>query len=116
MCCIDRNPRVSITEPGFHVFTREKVEGRGLADLYFGLWEPAHPSLVLVKDDQLLAYGCAAAQDRLLQRVHQWVDLGMRSAASFALRVYPSDAPVCPGEHEWVVKRSESQFLWRLDL
>jgi hypothetical protein len=50
----------------------------------------------------------------LLQGIRQWVELGMPSAASFALQVYPQDVPVAAGKHQWIVKRIESQFLWSL--
>jgi hypothetical protein len=40
------------------------------------------------------------------------VDLGMPSAASFALRAYPVNVAVTPAEGEWLVRRAESQFLW----
>ena len=48
----------------------------------------------------------------LLERVRHWVDLGMPTAASLALRVYPSDVAVTPGKNEWLVTRKESKFLW----
>jgi len=103
---------LSITEPFFHAFKTAKTDRRPREEHYFGLWIPAEPSLVLARDDSLFAYGNAAARERLMQRVRQWVELGMPTAASLSLRVYPRDVPVTTGENEWLVTRKESKFLW----
>ena len=105
---------LGIAEPTFRAFKTVKAETRARAEHFFGLWDQAHQSLVVAKDDGLIAYGSVVAKDRLLQRVRQWVDLGMPSAACMTLQVYPSDVPLMAGEYEWLVKRPESQFLWSL--
>jgi protein-L-isoaspartate(D-aspartate) O-methyltransferase len=105
---------LGITEPSFRAFKTEKTEERSREEHYFGLWDQAQRSLVLAKDDWLMAYGSAVAKERLLQKVRQWVDLGMPSAASFALQVYPRDVPLSAGEQPWLVTRRGSQFLWSL--
>jgi protein-L-isoaspartate(D-aspartate) O-methyltransferase len=105
---------LGITEPAFRAFKTVKAETRARAEHFFGLWDQAHQSLVVAKDDGLIAYGSAVAKERLLQQVRQWVDLGMPSAACLTLQVYPSDVPLIAGEQEWLVKRPESQFLWSL--
>jgi len=105
---------LGITEPAFRAFKTVKADTRARAEHFFGLWDQAHRSLVLAKDDGLIAYGSAVAKERLLQRVRQWVDLGMPSAACLTLQVYPSDGPLVAGAHAWLVKRPESQFLWSL--
>jgi protein-L-isoaspartate(D-aspartate) O-methyltransferase len=107
---------LGITEPVFRAFKIEKAHERSREEHYFGLWDREHKSLVLAKDDWLIAYGNAVAKERLVQKVRQWVDLGMPSAASFALRVYPSDFPLTAGENQWIVNRKESQFLWSLEV
>jgi len=81
---------------------------------YFGVWDREHASLVLARDDELISYGSAAATERLLRDVHQWIDLGMPAAASFRLHVYPSDRQLVTHGDQWVVKRGQSQFLWSL--
>jgi hypothetical protein len=106
---------LGITEPSFRAFKTEKADPRSQEEHYFGLWGQENRSLVLAKEDWLIAYGNASAKERLLQRVRQWVDLGMPSAASFALQVYPRDIPVMTRENQWIVIRSESQFLWSLE-
>jgi protein-L-isoaspartate(D-aspartate) O-methyltransferase len=105
---------LGITEPFFRAFKTEKADPRSQEEHYFGLWEKENSSLVLAKEDWLIAYGNASAKERLLQGIRQWVELGMPSAASFALQVYPQDMPVAAGKHQWIVKRIESQFLWSL--
>ena len=105
---------LGITEPAFCAFKTAKTDTRSREEHYFGLWDQAHQSLVLAKDDCLIVYGNAVAKERLLQKVREWVDLGMPSAACFTLQVYPSAAPLTAGQHQWVVKRRESQFLWSL--
>jgi protein-L-isoaspartate(D-aspartate) O-methyltransferase len=105
---------LGITEPFFRAFKTEKADPRSQEEHYFGLWEKENSSLVLAKEDWLIAYGNASAKERLLQGIRQWVELGMPSAASFALQVYPQDVPVAAGKHQWIVKRIESQFLWSL--
>jgi hypothetical protein len=107
---------LGITEPFFRAFKTEKAAERPREEHYFGLWDHAQHSLVLAKDDWLMAYGSVVAKERLLQQVRQWVDLGMPSAASFALQVYPRDVPLRAGAQQWLVTRRESQFLWSLDM
>jgi len=105
---------LGITEPSFRAFKTAKDPQHMREDHYFGLWDSEARSLVLAKDDWLIAYGNSVAHARLLQKVGQWVDLGMPSAASFRLRVYPRSAQVVAGDKQWRVKRNESQFLWSL--
>ena len=106
---------LSITEPTFCAFKTEKVDQRSQEEHYFGLWDKEHSSLVLAKNDWLIAYGSSIAKERLLEKVRQWVALGMPVAASLSLRVYPSDFPLTVKDNQWIVKRRESQFLWSLD-
>ncbi len=105
---------LGITEPSFRAFKTAKTEERSREAHYFGLWDHAQRSLVLAKDDWLMAYGSVVAKERLLHKVRQWVDLGMPSAASFALQVYPRDVSLSAGAQQWIVTRRESQFLWSL--
>ena len=107
---------LGITESSFRAFKTEKVNPRSQEDHYFGLWDKANGSLVLAKDDWLIAYGNTGAKERLLQRIRQWVDLGMPTAASFDLQVYPRDVPLATRTNQWIVKRKESQFLWSLEV
>jgi protein-L-isoaspartate(D-aspartate) O-methyltransferase len=106
---------LGITEPTFRVFKTEKADPRSHEEYYFGLWDKENGSLVLAKDDWLIAYGNSAAKERLLQKVRQWVKLGMPVAASLALKIYPSDLPLKKRKNQWIVKRPESQFLWSLE-
>lgn len=106
---------LSISEPRFRRFKTETTPQQPQGDQFFGLWDPERRSLVLAKDDWLIAYGNASARELLQEKVRQWVDLGMPTAASFKLQVYPNDYPVEEGKNQWLVKRSESTFLWSLD-
>lgn len=105
---------LGIVEPAFRAFKTPKTADRTREEHYFGLWAAAERSLVLARDDLLIAYRSPAARDRLLDRVRQWVALGMPTAASFALRVYPAEVAVAPGRTEWLVTRKDSKFLWSL--
>jgi protein-L-isoaspartate(D-aspartate) O-methyltransferase len=105
---------LGIVEPTFRVF---KVAGNGQDKperSFFGLWDAESRSLVLAKDDWLIAYGNSTAENRLLEMLHQWFSLGMPAAACLDLKVYPIDAPVRAGDRQWLVKRRDSQFLWTL--
>ena len=106
---------LSIAEPFFRVFKTLKATGSAVEERYFGLLDRENGCLVIARDDRLIAYGNEAAKDRLLQRVHQWVDLGMPSAASFDLRVYPSGHAPEAGANQWIIRRNESDFLWSLE-
>jgi protein-L-isoaspartate(D-aspartate) O-methyltransferase len=114
-CTVGIRSFLGITEPSFCSF-KSKAEGRLREEHYFGLWDKENHSLVLARDDCLTAYGSAVAKECLLRRIRQWVDLGMPSAASFALQVHPVDVPLTASDNEWIVRRSESQFLWRLEI
>lgn len=106
---------LGITEPFFRAFKVESNEHLR-EQYYFGLWDREQTSLVIAKDDLLLSYGNSAAEERLLNRVEGWVKLGMPSAASFSLKIYPIEFPLTADENEWIVKRKESQFLWSLKI
>jgi protein-L-isoaspartate(D-aspartate) O-methyltransferase len=105
---------LGITEPRFRAFKTRKADERSHEEHYFGLWDQPGRSLVVAQDDLLIAYGTSAAKERLMQCVQHWVTLGMPSASSLSLKVYPRDAPLVVGTNAWLVRRSESQFLWSL--
>jgi protein-L-isoaspartate(D-aspartate) O-methyltransferase len=106
---------LGISEPHFRAFKTEKTAARPMEDHYFGLWDQEQRSLVLAKDDWLITYGNASATEKLLKRVRQWVDLGMPAPAGFKLQVYPNDHLPAVRDHQWIVKRNESTFLWSLE-
>jgi protein-L-isoaspartate(D-aspartate) O-methyltransferase len=105
---------LGITEPTFRAFKAPRANDRAQEEHYFGLWDQANHSLVLARDDTLIAYGSAVAKERLIKSIRQWVELGMPSAASFHLRVYPADVAPPASDMQWIVKRTESVFAWRL--
>jgi protein-L-isoaspartate(D-aspartate) O-methyltransferase len=105
---------LGITEPGFRTFKLEKTPDRPHEERYFGLWDQESHSLAVAKHNCLIAYGNAIAKERLVERLRQWVGLGMPTGASFDLHVYPVDFPFIAGDNQWIVKRRESQFLWSL--
>ena len=107
---------LGITEPSFRAFKMERDNEHLREKHYFGLWDQEQKSLVIAKDDLLLSYGNSNAEERLLKAVVQWVKLGMPSAASFVLKIYPIEFPLTGNENEWIVKRKESQFLWSLKI
>jgi protein-L-isoaspartate(D-aspartate) O-methyltransferase len=104
---------LGITEPSFRAF---KTEGNQHVreQYYFGLWDQELNSLVIAKDDSLLSYGNSSAEERLIGRLEDWVRLGMPSAASFALKIYPIESPLTANGNEWIIRRNEAQFLWSL--
>jgi len=105
---------LGITESSFRAFKTQRTEPGVTEDHYFGLWDRAGGSLVLAKDDELVSYGNTEVTERLMRLLHKWMDLGMPTAASFGLHVYNSDQPVKARQNQWLVKRSQSQFLWSL--
>lgn len=107
---------LGITEPSFRAFKEKKQKDQARENHYFGLWDQEQTSLVLAKDDYLLSYGNVKAEEQLLNALEGWIKLGMPSAASFSLKIYPIDFPLMASEKEWIVKRKESQFLWSLNI
>jgi protein-L-isoaspartate(D-aspartate) O-methyltransferase len=105
---------LGITEPSFRAFKTTKNAQHTREEQYFGLWDQEAHSLVLAHNDRLIAYGNTVAQERLLNTIQQWVELGMPSAASFDLHVYPLNVDVVVGDKQWKVERNDSQFLWSL--
>jgi protein-L-isoaspartate(D-aspartate) O-methyltransferase len=105
---------LGITEPSFRAFKTAKDAQHTREEHYFGLWDQEAHSLVLALNDWLIAYGNTVAQERLLNTIQHWVELGMPSAASFDLQVYPLNADVMVGDKQWKVERNDSQFLWSL--
>ncbi len=106
---------LGIVEPMFRAFKTGSGNMRAQEENFFGLWDQEQGSLVLAKDDALLSYGNSAAEERLIHDLEQWVKLGMPGAPSFALQVFPAETPLAAGENQWIVKRQEAQFLWRLN-
>jgi hypothetical protein len=104
---------LGITEPRFIAF---KSLAPGREDQFFGLWDREANSLVVARDDQLIAYGTPSALNQLLAGVERWAQFGMPTAASFRLSIYPSDVPVSFSEGQWLVRRAQSQFAWTLSL
>jgi hypothetical protein len=105
---------LGITEPTFRAFKTARPHDQAREEHYFGLWDREQGSLVIAKDDLLISYGVPAAEARLRQDIREWVELGMPSAASFKLQIYPRHFPVEVGEKQWLVQREEAQFLWGL--
>jgi len=103
---------LAIVEPWFTTF-RVPTRNSEMQKL-FGLWDREGGSLTLAYHDHLVTYGNMATNERLRMWLQRWIDLGMPAADSFQLQIYPADATVIPGENEWLVRRSESQFLWQL--
>ncbi|MEW6733263.1 MAG: protein-L-isoaspartate O-methyltransferase [Acidobacteriota bacterium] len=107
---------LSITEPLYCSFRVERTKQLYAEEQFFGLWDKDNRSLVIAKDDLIIAYGSPLAKDRLMQQIRHWVELGMPGSVSFNLRVYPIDYHLSVGINQWIVKRRESQFLWSLNL
>lgn len=105
---------LSINEPLFQTFQSSTSEPD--RKHYFGILDRENKSLAIVKDDRIITYGNTKARERLLDRIHDWVDLGMPNASCFKLKVYPLDFPVTPQSNRWIIKRQESQFVWQLDI
>jgi protein-L-isoaspartate(D-aspartate) O-methyltransferase len=106
---------LGIAEPTFRAFKTDKDDPQDKPEHhYFGLWDPQERSLVVAKDDWLVAYGNFLSESRLLERLRSWLDLGMPAAACLDLKVYPIDVPLEAGHQRWIVKRRDSQFLWTL--
>ena len=105
---------LGITEPSFRSFKSKRHNEHLREEHYFGLWDQEQKSLVIAKDDLLRSYGNSTTEERLIKCLEGWVKLGLPSAASFALKIYPIEFPLTANENEWLVKRKESQFLWSL--
>jgi hypothetical protein len=106
---------LGIVDPTFRAFKTAKDDsGSKREHHYFGLWDADNHSLVVARDDRLFAYGSGRAEERLLETLRSWVELGMPTAACLDLKVYPVDAPLAADEHQWIVRRRDSQFLWSL--
>ena len=107
---------LGIVEPLFQVFKTEKTGEQTREEHYFGLWDESERSLVIARDDSLMAYGNSTAEERLMEQVKYWVELGMPTAASFEVQIHPVGVALTPGVNQWVARRTEAQFLWSLNL
>jgi protein-L-isoaspartate(D-aspartate) O-methyltransferase len=105
---------LGLSEPRFRAFKTEKTAGQPIKESCFGLWDQERQSLVLAQSDRMIAYGNTFASELLLEKVRQWVHLGLPTAASFKLEVHPINSRIEARENQWLVKRTESQFLWTL--
>lgn len=103
---------LAIVEPCFQTFRVQTKNGR--YQEIFGLWDEDSRSLTLAYHNRLITYGNMKTNERLRSWLQRWIDLGMPAADSFHLSIYPADVTVTVGEEEWLVRRNESQFLWRL--
>jgi protein-L-isoaspartate(D-aspartate) O-methyltransferase len=106
---------LGIVEPTFRAFKTAKDDtGHRRERQYFGLWDAEYHSLVIAEDDWLVAYGSPRAKEGLLERLRSWVDLGMPTAACLDLKAYPMEVRLKADDHQWIVRRRDSQFLWSL--
>ena len=99
---------LGIIEPNFYLFENDEKE------LSFGLVEKEAESIVIWKNNQLMAYGNKSAFATIKAAFRLYFDLGMPSANCFQLKVYPIHEIITPQEGEWLVKRKDAQFLWFL--
>lgn len=105
---------LSISEPGFRVFTDDAERKSNPMHWFFGLLDSDSRSLVIARKGHLLTYGDNKAKESLMKILHHWIDLGMPSMASMDLRIFPIDAEVTPDSNQWLVRKRDSQFLWSL--
>jgi len=106
---------LGIVEPTFRAFKTPKDDtGNKREHHYFGLWDAENHSLVIANEDLLVAYGNPRAEERLLEKLRSWVELGMPTAACLDLKAYPVEAALKARDHQWIVRRRDSQFLWSL--
>jgi protein-L-isoaspartate(D-aspartate) O-methyltransferase len=105
---------LGITEPLFRSFKSGKDVADLRDDYFFGLWDSELRSLAIARDDLIVGYGNASAFERLLQRIREWMELGMPTASNFDLQIYPINATIEAGNDRWIVRRRESQFIWSL--
>ncbi|HEY5039026.1 MAG TPA: methyltransferase domain-containing protein [bacterium] len=80
----------------------------------FGLFDRNKKSLAVAYPDNLISYGSTRAKNHLLKILRNWVDIGMPGVVSLKVKAFPIDRKIEPGKNEWLVKRTESQFLWSL--
>lgn len=107
---------LAITEPFFKTFQTKKAGEGSLGEQFFGLWDKENHSLVIAKGDMLTSYSSLAAEQRLMEDMRSWVNLGMPNAASFDLKIYPLNVPLSTIENQWIVRRNEAQFVWSLKM
>jgi protein-L-isoaspartate(D-aspartate) O-methyltransferase len=105
---------LSIAEPLFRVFRDDVRDPLDPQHWYCGLFDPEAHSLAVAKYGKLVSYGSVVARDRLLLRLHEWIDLGMPTMAAMHLRVFPADVEVRAEKNKWIVRRNESIFVWSL--
>lgn len=104
---------LGISEPDFRVF-KEAAPGRDPRRAFLGIHDRAAGSLAIVRDGMVVGYGSPAARDRLLARLKEWAGLGMPGPSAMSLRIYPAGAEVPPGPRQWIARRRDSQFVWKL--
>jgi len=99
---------LGIVEPLFKIFTNHENE------LFFGLIDEQHDSMVIWKNNTLTAYGNKIAFDKITAAFGQYLKFGMPDLTCFNLKVFPLEEQVGVGENSWLIQRKDSQFLWSL--
>lgn len=99
---------LSIVEPRLRGF----VEPEGWPFYSFGLWDEPTGSFALARDSVLASFGGTAASEALMARLHEWVELGMPSAASMPVRAFRAGQAPRPGPGEFLMSRGDTDFLW----
>jgi protein-L-isoaspartate(D-aspartate) O-methyltransferase len=97
---------LSLTEPGFEVV--QLAVGKPCFALRDG------DSWVVAEPKGLVSYGNSRAQQLLVQKIKDWIELGTPMLFSMKVRAYPKDIPVTPGQGQWVLERPESRFVFSL--
>jgi protein-L-isoaspartate(D-aspartate) O-methyltransferase len=99
---------LTIVEPRMRGF----VEPEGWPFYFFGLWDEPSGSLALARDNVLASFGGTPAGAALMARLHEWLELGMPSAASMPVRAFRAGQAPRPGPGEFLMSRGDTDFLW----
>ena len=99
---------LQLSEPDYRVFITDPASPA----YCFGLYDGVTESLVVVQNDSLVSYGNLGARTRLLAALGQWVERGMPSSVRLRLRIHPQPFHVATVGQGWVVKQTDSVFVW----
>lgn len=105
---------LSLSEPGFFAVSERRSDEPTKARFVYGIRDPGAGSLAVIDNEAVTSYGNSVARDRLMTRLHEWVDLGMPPLSAFELRVVPRGTDVAQQPNQWIVRRRDSDFIWSL--
>ena len=71
-------------------------------------------SITIIEDDYYRTYDNLKSEALLLDALKIWREMGKPKIRDYALEIHPKNSKINISSNQWLCKKEESQFLWKL--